>query len=317
MSKKIRLQNRDIELLIFLGKYKIISLDNTRYIYETITYQEKRIVALAKYNYIRRLKHRYITLGVKGKEYLLENGFEVRNHCRNENNIERLNVISDIASSLIQDNLNFIPSWNMKKEDEPTTHSRRYIGKLEYNNQEEFLIYAIYDGKDDKYIKSIYYDIRKENGYTNAMIFTNDIKKIILHEKGFYFGNRYTVLVPYDDYGKFLLRNNYEIRRSIYLRIDEMYDVELSDFKLADLKIDDNNYVVIMPLINMETLAKLYYYYNESDGSKNIYIFGLEEYENVIKQYLPKCEYKGLTKEKIDELLLKYKESESEEDETL
>ena len=248
---------------------------------------------------------------------MLENGFEIRNHCRNENNIERLNIISDIASSLIQDNLNFIPSWNMKKEDEPTTHSRRYIGKLEYNNQEEFLVYAIYDGKDDKYIKSIYYDIRKENGYTNAMIFTKDIEKIILYEKGFYFGNRYTVLVPYNDYGKFLLRNNYEIRKSIYLRIDEMYKVELSDFKLADLKLDDNNYVVIMPLINMETLAKLYYYYNESEDSKNIYIFGLKEYESVIKQYLPKCKYKGLTKEKIDELLLKYKESESEEDEIL
>ena len=117
MKEEIRLQSRDIELLIFLGKYKIISLDNTRYIYETKTYQEKRIVNLVKHNYIRRLKHRYITLGIKGKEYLLDNGLEVRNHCRNENNIERLKVISDIASSLIQDNLNFIPSWNMKKED--------------------------------------------------------------------------------------------------------------------------------------------------------------------------------------------------------
>ena len=149
MKEEIRLQSRDIELLIFLGKYKIISLDNTRYIYETKTYQEKRIVNLVKHNYIRRLKHRYITLGIKGKEYLLDNGLEVRNHCRSENNIERLKVISDIASSLIQDNLNFIPSWNMKKEDEPTTHSRRYIGKLEYNEQDEFLVYAIYEGKDD------------------------------------------------------------------------------------------------------------------------------------------------------------------------
>lgn len=305
MGERIRLQNRDIELLIFLGKYKIISLDNTRYIYETVTYQEKRIVALAKYNYIRRLKHRYITLGIKGKEYLLENGFEIREHCRNENNIERLNVISDIASCLIQDNLNFIPSWNMKKEDEPTTHSRRYIGKLEYNNQEEFLVYAIYDGKNDKYIKSIYYDIRKENGYTNAMIFTNDIEKIVLHEKEFYFGNKYTVLVPYNEYGKFLIRNNNEIRNSIYLRIKEMYNVELSDFKLGDLKLDDNNYAVIMPLINMETLAKLYYYYNESNESKNIYIFGLKEYEHIIKKYIPKCDYNSLSREKINKLLEK------------
>ena len=77
MSNEIRLQSRDIELLVFLGRYKMMSLDNTRYIYETVTYQEKRMVALVKHNYIKRLKHRYITLGTKGKEYLLENGFEI------------------------------------------------------------------------------------------------------------------------------------------------------------------------------------------------------------------------------------------------
>lgn len=153
MRDGVRLQNRDIELLIFLGKHKIISLDNTRYIYETVTYQEKRIVNLVKHNYIRRLKHRYITLGTKGKEYLLENGFEVRNHCRNENNIERLNVISDIASCLIQDNFNFIPSWNMKKEDELTTHSRRYTGKLEYNNHEDNVSQSETEREKLKYIK--------------------------------------------------------------------------------------------------------------------------------------------------------------------
>ena len=134
MIDGIRLQNRDIELLTFLGRYKIISLDNTRYIYETVTYQEKRIVNLVKHNYIRRLKHRYITLGTKGKEYLLENGFEVRNHCRNENNIERLNVISDIASCLIQDNFNFIHSLNMKKEDAVIP-----VSALKRTGQEELL----------------------------------------------------------------------------------------------------------------------------------------------------------------------------------
>ena len=307
MKDGIRLQSRDIELLMFLGRYKIISLDNTKYIYETKTYQEKRIVSLVKHNYIRRLKHRYITLGIKGKEYLIENGYEViKNHCRNENNMERLNAISDIASCLIQDNLNFIPSWKMKKKDEPTTHSRRYIGKLEYNFEDEFLVYAIYEGKNDKYIKSIYYDIRKENGYKNAMIFTNDIEKIVFNEKGFYFGNNYTVLIPYDEYGKFLIRNNYEIRNSIYCRLKELYNVEITDFKFADLKLDDNNYIVIMPLINMEKLSRLYYYFKENENYKNIYIFGLEEYEKTITKYLPKCYYHGLSKQKIKELLKNY-----------
>lgn len=49
----------------------------------------------------------------------------------------------------------------------------------------------------------------------------------LIHEKGFYFGNQYTILIPYHEHGKFLMRNNYAIRHSIYLRIKEMYDVEL------------------------------------------------------------------------------------------
>lgn len=69
MRSGMTLQNRDIELLIFLGKYKIISLDNTRYIYETKTYQEKRIVLLAKHDYVRRLKHRYITIKKGGDKF--------------------------------------------------------------------------------------------------------------------------------------------------------------------------------------------------------------------------------------------------------
>ncbi len=96
-----------------------------------------------------------------------------------------------------------------------------------------------------------------------------------------------------------------------------MYDVELSDFRLADLKIEDDNYVVIMTLINMEILARLHYYFNENDNYKNIYIFGLEEYESVIKQYLPKCEYVSLSKRKINELLVKYRETEGEDNESL
>ena len=279
MRGEIRLQNRDIELLIFLGKYKIISLDNTRYIYGTVTYQGKRIVNIVRHNYIKRLKHRYISLGTKGKEYLIENGFEVRNHCRNENNIERLNVISDIASSLIHDNINFIPSWEMKKEDEPTSHSRRYIGKLNYYNKDEFLVYAIYNGKDDKYTKSVYYDIKKEHEYNNLIIFTNDIEKIVLHEKGLYFGKDNTILIPYNDYGKFLIRNNYKIRESIYLRLKELYKAQSTDFKFADLKVDDDNYIIVMPLINMEKLARLYYYFDDNEKYKYIHIFGLEEYK--------------------------------------
>lgn len=181
MNEGIRLQNRDIELLIFLGRYKIISLDNTRYIYGTITYQEKRIVTLAKYNYVRRLKHRKIALGLKGKEFLIENG--------------------------------------------------------------------------------------------------------------------------------------YEIRRSMYLQLNERYKAEKTDFRFADLQLDENNFIVLMPIIDMEVLAKLHYYYKENKTSKEIHIMGQVENESVIKKYLPKCHYWGLTMERIKELVEDFEKMEDEDDE--
>ncbi len=61
-----------------------------------------------------------------------------------------------------------------------------------------------------------------------------------------------------------------------------------------------------MPLINMETLAKLYCYSDANEDYKNIYIFGLEEYEEVIRTFIPKCEYKSLSRDKVNELLVQY-----------
>lgn len=58
MEKGLILQERDVELLEFLAEYKTITLDNTKYIYGTKTYQEKRICHLVKEKYLTRLKHR-------------------------------------------------------------------------------------------------------------------------------------------------------------------------------------------------------------------------------------------------------------------
>ena len=91
----------------------------------------------------------------------------------------------------------------------------------------------------------------------------------------------------------------------------------MTDFKFADLKLDDDNYIVIMPLINMEKLVRLHYYFKENQNCKNIHIFGLEEYEKTIKKYIPECGYKSLTREKINELLEQYEETGGEDDGTV
>lgn len=187
MEKGLVLQERDVELLEFLAEYKTITLDNTRYIYGTKTYQEKRICHLVKEKYLTRLQHREIALGRKGKEFLAEIGTEIKVHCRNLNNLERLKVISDIATfTKFSSTMKFMPSWHLKDRNAPTQDSRRYLGLLTFN-QNFYTVYSVYGEKDNKYITSLYYDLKKEREFYNSIIFTNDIEKILYHKKRIWF----------------------------------------------------------------------------------------------------------------------------------
>ena len=186
MEKGLILQERDVELLEFLAEYKTITLDNTEYIYGTKTYQEKRICHLVKEKYLTRLKHKEISLGKKGKEFLVEIGINIKVHCRNPNNIERLKVISDIAAfTNFSNTMNFIPSWHLKDRNSPTQDSRRYLGLLTFD-QNFYTVYSVYGKKDDKYITSLYYDLKKEREIYNYIIFTNDREKILYNKKRFW-----------------------------------------------------------------------------------------------------------------------------------
>ncbi len=187
MEKGLILQERDVELLEFLAEYKTITLDNARYIYGTKTYQEKRICHLVKEKYLTRLKHREIALGRIGKEFLTEIDSNIKVHCRNPNNIERLKVISDLAAfTQFSNTMNFMPSWHLKDRNTPTQDSRRYLGLLTFD-QNFYTVYSVYGEKNDKYITSLYYDLKKEREFYNSIIFTNNVEKILYHKKRIWF----------------------------------------------------------------------------------------------------------------------------------
>ena len=304
MSRDIRITYRDIKLLEFLAEYKIMSLDNSKYIYETITYQEKRIVVLVKHGYIKRLKHRYITLGIKGRDLLLLYGVEIRKHCRNANNMERLNVISDISSFItFNENMEFTPSWQLKDVDSPTTRSRRYLGVIRMNDT-DFLTYSIYENKSRKYITSVYYDIEKEREHKHIIVFTNDVKELIYRKKQFSFGKRKTFLVAYTEYNKFILRNYLKIGQAIYNNIKNKYITYESEVDGIDFMLEDKRYVKIMPIIEMEAIRTIKANYAMGNyKGKSINIFCLEEDKDIIGEYLPKAVCIGIKKSEIQDLI--------------
>ena len=292
-----------MELLKFLAEYKMLFIDNAKYIYNTVTYHEKRIVALVKNGYIKRLKHKYIVLDSKGARYLEDNNICIRLHCRNSHNIDRLSTISDIASFLIKDGFNFVPSWRLKDKNLPTEHSRRYIGRFEHDKQ-LFLVYTVDENKNTRYIKSIHYDIKKENEIKNAVIFAKDLRTLMFGKTDFFFERTHTLLVPYNEYGKFIFRNNIDIRCKIFYRLKELYNAELTDFEYADVKTEDDKYIKIMLVINFEWMHHVRWQYKENLlHGKELWVFCLEDLEPIMKEFLPECNYKTMNKEKILSLL--------------
>lgn len=306
MEKGLILQERDVDLLEFLAEYKTITLDNAKYIYGTKTYQEKRICALVKANYVTRLKHREIALGRKGKEFLIGIGKEIREHCRTPNNKERLKVISDLAAfTTFYGNMFFLPSWNLKSQDRPTTHSRRYLGMQTFDKN-FYNVYAIYGEKTDKYITSIYYDIKKERDIRHTIIFTNDVEKILYHKHKFNFDSSHLYLVPYNNFSKEIIVHYEKIKICMFTHLSKRHEVEYTDYRYMDFLVDNEKYLKIMLFLDLNQIFGLGYYFDENTNFKNnTYLICFEENVKYLQELLPGCNNLTITKTEVEEYINK------------
>jgi len=306
MGNNIRITDRDIMLLEFLAEYKIMSLDNTRYVYGTVQYQEKRIVALVKHDYIKRLKHRHIALGIKGKQYLTFLEVDIKQHCRNSNNIERLRIISDVASfANFKESISFVPSWRLKSIDSPTTHSRRYIGVVNIEGT-DILTYSIYGNKTKRYITSLHYDIKRECDYEHIIVFTNDVKELMYRKKKFSFDTtkKNVFLVDYTDYKKFILRNYLTIKRAIADNIRCKFVHYESGLRKVGELLDDGRFLNVMPLMEFEAIDTMKHYFSQGYyDNKSVNIICLEEDKKIIQEYIPEVNCFGLNKQEIYSLI--------------
>lgn len=306
MKKGLILQERDVELLEFLAEYKTITLDNTKYIYGTKTYQEKRICNLVKEKYLTRLKHREIALGKKGKEFLTEIGIKIKEHCRNQNNLERLKVVSDIAAFTgFSSTMYFVPSWLLKDKDCPTQDSRRYLGLLSFD-RESYTVYSVYGNKTDKYITSIYYDLRKEDTFYHSIIFTNDIDKIFYRKKKLGQGNKPLYLIEYNEFNKKIIRNYDKIRTFMHHDLSQRHKVEYTDYRYMDFLVDKEDYLKIVLFLDLNQLYDLKYYIEGNIDFKNhAYLICFKKHEKYIKEIIPDCNTLIIEESKIEEYLKK------------
>ena len=283
----IRITQKDIQLLSFLKRYKVISLKESNRIYNAKWYHYKRLKQLEDGRYIKKANRYQIKLDVKGTKLLKNIGYDYNYVCRKQDYIDRLNYISKISALTINSGIDFFPSWEIKDKMVYTDKSRKYIGELHYRLK-KYIAYYIGKDKKDVYISQIINDIQKSVDYKHIMIFIENFKIVNKNRKFFMFGKDNTLIInpKSDNLEKMRLLQDYDI----YNVIEKIYkdkEILLSNWSKADYMTDDGQYILFMPFIDTEKLHRLNIYYKDNkEINRRIDILTLKENIDKINEIL-------------------------------
>lgn len=255
-------------------------------IYKANDYHRKRLKVLEQEKYIRRVNRLYIKLDDKGTRMVKEFGYNYSFTCRKKKYIDRLNEIARIAALTINSNIKFIASWDLKDSRIYTQTSRKYLGKLKYQDK-EWIVYYISKEKHITYISQTINDIQKIMDYKNVLIFIENMN-ILSEKQKFVFGKDSTIIVnPTIEnlaiFKELEGRDLYNIIKSIY----QNKEILLSNWKKAEYMTEDRTYIVVMPFIDTEKLYKLKMFYkNNPNINRKIDIITLRENKDKIYEIL-------------------------------
>lgn len=283
----LRLSEKDIELLAFLKKYKVMLATDSKKIYKSKGYHHKRLKVLEKERYIQRVDRYYIKLDIKGTRLMREMGYDYYKICRRQDYQYRVKEIVKIATLTIDSTIQFLPSWEMKNNNIHTEMGRKFIGELIYQ-EKDYITYYISKDKKRVYVSQTVSDIQKTIEYKNAIVFLEDIKMLNKSNQYFMFGKESTIIIKASKENLEKMRyfqkiDLYEILKQIYVG----QEVLLSNWVKADYMTQDREYIILMPFIDTEKLHKLNIFYNNNKNTnRKIDIITLKE-----------------NKEKIDEIL--------------
>lgn len=271
---------------MFLAKYKMMLGSDCKMIYKTKDYHRKRLKVLEQEKYIRRVNRLYIKLDDKGTRMVKEFGYNYSFTCRKKKYIDRLNEIARIAALTIDSNIEFTASWDLKDSTIYTQTSRKYLGKLKYQDKES-IVYYISKEKHISYISQTINDIQKIMNYKNILIFIENIN-ILSEKQRFAFGKDSTIIInPTKDnltiFKELEAFDFYEIVKKIY----SDKEILLSNWKKAEYMTEDKKYIVVMPFLDTEKINRLRMFYkNNPKVNRKIDIITLKENKEKICEIL-------------------------------
>lgn len=287
MLERNIINKEDFEVLKFLSKYKMLKVEDARFIYKTKRYYRQRINKLIDKEYVKRYKT-YIMIDKKGRKELNKVGSNYIKNIKNEAYMERLRNIASIATLTLNSDIKLIPSWDIKEKDKFTETARRYIGKLIIDSK-EYITYYISRKKEHIYIKQLLFDIKKTTNYEDVIIFVENFDVINKRYSNLSFGKENTYIILNSNYNKEILKRNI----NVHDLLENIYEQEvyISDWDKANYLLENGTYIIYMPFINTEKIERLNWYYQENtESNRKLEILTLDENKEKIQEILcDKC----------------------------
>ena len=279
--------DEEINLVKFIAKFQYLSVNDTKYFFSTQKYYRARITSLVKKKIIRRIKSTLV-LDEIGIEYCKLFGYEYTVLNRNQKYLPRLLYISNLGAFYNKSkNVNFTPSFTIKDKEMFTITARKFIGVFDIGGI-EYLAYYISSDRDNKYIKSVIYDIQKEHKYRNIIVFVNDIKRLNLEE--FAFGYNSVLILEDNEQNRESLKTLNSVNWSKFIQRIYKNRIFLAEYNFCDYTDYKNKYVSYFYLLDSEKINRIKYFLREN---KNKYadIICTKELKTQIEKELPNVNY--------------------------
>ncbi len=121
---------------------------------------------------------------------------------------------------------------------------------------------------------------------------------------GFYFGNKHSYLIPYNEFSKKIMRNYDKIRTCMFAYLSKKHEVEYTNFRYMDFLVDNEMYLKIMLFLDINQIAALQTFIEINPNYlEKIYFICFEENAEHLQKLIKNCKFIIIQKSDIEEFL--------------
>ena len=279
--------DEEISLIKFIAKFQYLNVADVKYFFSTKRYYKYRLKSLIDKKFLKKVKL-YLILDELGIEYAKLFNFEYTRRNRNQNYVSRLSQISNLAAFYNKcDVVTFTPSFSIKDKEMFTVTARKFIGILEINGF-EYLTYKITDEHDDRYLKSVIYDIQKERKYRNIIILVDRLSRININD--FAFGMNRVLVIEDNAQNREKLKYLHSINWSEIINKHYRNKAVLSEYNFCDYTDYRHTYISYLYFLDTEKVTRIKQFLREN-RNKNIDIICNTQLKKELKKELPMARY--------------------------